>query len=425
MQSAIQQVDALLTQLQSTEITPQFQRKAIFFSRIKKDTTAEWVNGKGYKLNSAMTPEASNAYVSEGGSNPAGGQPEYVNMYVNIVRYRKTGDVTSDLYQDLTKAGSAGEPARLTFSKHVGEMNANAIRCLEEDFMGDGSGKKATVGAGSSTTSIVLSTTPAASFGSSKGAQFLIKNGVYDLLDSAGALREANITLAAVTKGSSPTATPAATLGVTPAATDQLVLAGSFNKAPRGVAYFVNNDTGLFQMLSRGSFPELRSPVEDAGNAALSISLVTKIKRKIKYRSTEENGGMGLTILSSYAQSEAYERLGYNLVRIGAREEVFDPTPKKIGHGDSEWLDTPVVDEDRMYFLQMKDFGRLEKRALGFIEDDGMKIRIKSGSNGTGANSWYFVIGWDGNIYINSPKEHGLIKRLSLNDLATEPNSWN
>src|SRR5262245_1925766 len=160
MQSAIQQVDALLTQLQSNEITPQFQRKAIFFSRVKKDTTAEWVNGKGYKLNSNMTPEASNAYVSEGGSNPPGGQPEYVNMYVNIVRYRKTGDITSDLYQDLTKAGAAGEPARLTFSKHVGEMNANAIRCLEEDFMGDVSGKKATVGAGSTTTSIVLSVTP-------------------------------------------------------------------------------------------------------------------------------------------------------------------------------------------------------------------------------------------------------------------------
>lgn len=425
MQTAIQQIDALLTQLQSNEITPQFQRKAIFFGRIKKDTTAEWVNGKGYKLNSNMTPEASNAYVSEGGSNPPGGTPEYVNMYVNIVRYRKSGDITSDLYQDLTKAGSAGEPARLTFSKHVGEMNANAIRHMEEDFMGDGSGKKATVGAGSTTTSIVLSTTPAATWGSSKGAQFLIKNGVYDLLDAAGALRAANITLAAVVKGTSPTATPAATLPVTPAATDILVPAGSFNKAPRGVAYFVNNDTGLFQMLSRATFPELRSPVEDAAGAALSISLVTKIKRKIKYRSTEENGGMGLTILSSYAQSEAYERLGYNLVRIGAREEVFDPTPRKIGHGDSEWLDTPVVDEDRMYFLNMKDFGRIEKRALGFMEEDGMKIRIKSGSNGTGANAWYFILAWDGNLYINSPKEHGLIKRLSLNDLATEPNSWN
>lgn len=425
MQTAIQQIDALLTQLQSNEITPQFQRKAIFFSRVKKDTTAEWVNGKGYKLNSNMTPEASNAYVSEGGSNPPGGQPEYVNMYVNIIRYRKTGDISTDLYQDLTKAGAAGEPARLTFSKHIGDMNANAIRCLEEDFMGDGSAKKATVGSGSTTTSIVLSTTAAATWGSTKGAQFLIKNGVYDLLDVNGALREANITLQAVTKGSSPTATPANTLGVTPAATDQLVLAGSYNKAPRGVAYFVNNDTGLFQLLSRAQFPELRSPVEDAAGAGLSISLVTKIKRKIKYRSTEDNGGMGLTILSSYAQSEAYERLGYNLVRISAREEVFDPTPKKIAHGDSEWLDTPVVCEDRMYFLQMKDFGRIEKRALGFVDEDGLKMRMKAGNNGTGANAWYFVLGWDGNIYINSPKEHGLIKRLGLNDLATEPNSWN
>jgi hypothetical protein len=40
------------------------------------NTNAEWVNGKGYKINMYMTQEASNAYVSEGGSNPPGGQPE-------------------------------------------------------------------------------------------------------------------------------------------------------------------------------------------------------------------------------------------------------------------------------------------------------------------------------------------------------------
>lgn len=423
-QSAIAQIDALLTQIQDTEVVPQFQRLALFFNRIQRDTSAEWVNGKGYKLNANMTPEASNAWVSEGGSNPSGGQPEYTNMYVNITRYRKVLDITTDLYQDLTKSGQGGESARINFGKYVGEMNANAIREMEEELMGDGTGKKATVGSGSSTTSIVLSTTAAATWGSSKGAEFLIKNGVYDLYDSSGSLREANITLSAVVKGTSPAATPASTLSVTPASTDVLVYAGSYNKAARGAAYFVNNDNGVFQMLSRSAYPELKSPVIDAASAALTVSTVTKLKRLVKQRALDERGGMGLTILTSYAQAEAYERLGYNLKRASMGDGTFNPAYDKIKHGDSEWLDTPVCDEDRMYFLDMKDFGRIEKRAYGFISDDGLKIRMKQGNAGTGSNAWFAVLGWDGNYCIKRPGNHGLIKRLATTDLATSAAAW-
>lgn len=424
MEAAIAQIDALLTQIQDTEITPQFQRMALFFNRVKKDTSAEWVNGKGYKLNSNMTPEASNAYVSEGGANPPGGTPEYVNMYCNIVRYRKVMDITTDLYQDLTKGGSAGEQSRINFGQYVGELNANAIREMEEALMGDGTGIKATVGAGSSTTSIVLSLTPAATWGSSKGSQFLIKNGVYDIYSAAGVQTQSQVTLSAVVKGTSPTATPAATLSVAPSATDVLVYTGSYNKVLRGAAYLVNNGNGVLQMLSRATYPELRSPVIDAASASLTVSVVTKLKRLVKYRALDENGGMGLTLLTSYAQAMAYELLGYPLKRASMSDSTFNPVYEKLKHGDTEWLDTPVCDEDRMYFLDMKDWGRIEKRAYGFISDDGMKIRIKGGSNGTGSNAWYSVLGWDGNYYINRPGNHGLIKRLSTGDVATEALAW-
>ena len=424
MQSAIAQIDALLTQIQDSEVTPQFQRKALFFNRIKKDTSPQWVNGKGYKLNSEVTPEASNAYVSEGGSNPSGGQPEFANMYVNIIRYRKVGDITTDLYQDLTKGGGAGEQSRIDFGKYVGDMNMNAIREMEEALMGDGKGIKATVGTGSTTTSIVLATAAAASWGSTKGSQFLIKNGVYDLYSAAGVLLEANIQLTAVVKGTSPTATPASTLSVTPAATDVLVYAGSYNKVLRGAAYFYNNDNGIFQMISRSTFPEFKSPVEDAAGANLTVSLCTRIKRKVKYRSLKEDGTMGLAILTSYAQAEAYEKLGYNLKRASMSDETFNPTYSKLKHGDSEWIDTPVCCEDRMYFMDLTDWGKIEKRAYAMMSEDGLKIRLKAGSNGTFANAWCFIFAWDGNFFVNRPSNGGLLKRLATTDVATEASSW-
>jgi hypothetical protein len=81
---------------------------------------------------------------------------------------------------------------------------------------------------------------------------------------------------------------------------------------------------------------------------------------------------------------------------------------------------------DRIYFSRLKVWGRIEKRPLGFvpIDAEGQKMMMKQGSNGTGANAYFFILGSDLQIFVNSPKEHGLIKRLSLGDLATEARSW-
>jgi hypothetical protein len=420
-QFGLAQLEAVLTQIEGEEVVPQFQQKAIFFNRIMANTNAEWVNGKGYKINMYMTQEASNAYVSEGGSNPPGGQPEYIDGYVNIVRYRKTGDITSDVYQDLQRGDRS---ARLKFADYIGQLNTSAIREMEEALMGDGRGLKAVVSGGTASPgAFTFSTTPTATWGATKGSQFLIPNGIYDLYDINGNLRQAAIQLATVTVGSSPAATTVAPLSVTPASTDILVYQDSYNKVLRGLSYFVNNDNGPFQMVLRANYNKLKSPVEDLAGAMIVVSTITKIKRKVRFRSSADTPNR-MTIATGYSQAEAYERLGYGLRRFGAQDKKFDGSFDEIGHGDSEWLPTPVMDEDRLYFLYMKDFGRIEKRAFGFITEDSLKIRQKQGKWGTGANGWYFNLGWDGNFYIQSPKEHGLVKRAGTNDLATEASSW-
>lgn len=419
-QFGLAQLEAVLAQIESDQVVPQFQQKALFFNRIMANTSAEWVNGKGYKIDMYMTQEASNAYVSEGGSNPPGGQPEYVDAYVNIVRYRKSGDITSDVYQDLQRGDKS---VRLKFSEYIGQLNTSAIREMEEALMGDGRGIKAVVGTGSTVNRFNFSVTAATTWGATKGSAFLIPGGVYDWYNAAGTLNTANIVLTSVTKGATPTATPNITLGTVPASGDFLVWNGSYNKVHRGLAHFVTDDTGAFQMLSRATYQQLRSPIEDLGFAMITVSTITKIKRKVMFRSSADSPNQ-LTIVCGYSQAEAYERLGYPLKRYDGAATKFDGSFGEIGHGNSEWLPTPVMDEDRLYFCYMKDFGRIEKRPFGFLTEDGLKIRQKQGLNGTGANAWYFNLGWDGNFYIQSPKEHGLVKRAGTNDLATEASAW-
>src|SRR5215471_10439168 len=179
-QFGMTQLEAVLTQIEGEEVIPQFQQKAIFFNRIMANTSAEWVNGKGYKIDMYMTQEASNAYVSEGGSNPAGGQPEYVDAYVNIIRYRKTGDITSDVYQDLQRGDRS---VRLRFADYIGQLNTSAIREIEEQLMGDGKGTKAVLTSGSTTTTFNFTTAAAATWGATKGSQYLIPGGNYDCYD--------------------------------------------------------------------------------------------------------------------------------------------------------------------------------------------------------------------------------------------------
>lgn len=417
--------EAFLVQLYDKEVKPQYQDEAVFINEIAKSIPGEWVNSKGYEITTEFTPDPSHAYISEGGSYPQGGSNEYAKMYVGYARYAKTLEITNDAYDDM----SAGkESALVSFADKVARMNASAIREMEEACMADGVGRKAIVGSGSTTSSIVLTTTPTTTPLSSKGAEFLYRNHTYALYDSSNALREANIKLTAVTKGTSPTATPATTLGVTPASTDFLVLydpgsGTSINKVHRGIRYLVNNTTTLFQGLLPSQFQELKSPIEDLAGAPLQPSTVMRLKNKIRYRGGVK-AGAGLLCLTSLTQDEAYKRTGINFLQLGVGQK-WDGTINESGMGDCKLMQTTTLDDDCLYFLNKGDLKKIEKRPWGFIVDgDGRRLRQKQGNNGTGAAAVYANMECDLNFYIRQRRSHGAIIRGSSTDLATSASSW-
>jgi hypothetical protein len=203
-------------------------------------------------------------------------QHEYAKMYVGYARYRKSIEIDLDTFDDMTKGK---ESALVSFADKVARVNASGMREAEEAAMGDGLGIKAVVGSGSTTTSIVLTTTQTLTPFTSKGAAFLYKNHEYDLCDSSNNLRESGIRASAVTKGTSPTLTPAQTLSVTPASTDFLVLKGSFNKVHRGIDYLINNTTTLFQGLLSRTWPARRFSLRPSCACATRSSTRLALRR--------------------------------------------------------------------------------------------------------------------------------------------------
>lgn len=419
--------EAFLQQLQDNEVTQQYQDEAVFINEIASGMPGQWVNQKGFEITSEFEPDPSHGYITAGGSEPTGGSNEYAKMYVGYARYRKTIEITNDDYDDLN-AGK--ESTKVSIADKVARATASGIREMEEAAMGDGVGRKAVVGAGSSTTNIVLTTTPTLTPTTSKGAQFLYKNHRYALYDSSNVLREANIVAAAVGKqGTTPFLTPVTTLSVTPASTDFLVYydpgsGSSINRIHRGIRYLVNNTNTLFQGLLPTQYSQLRSPMEDLNGQPLQPSHVMRLKNKIKYRRGIKAGQVAVLILGALAQLESYARTGINFLQLQVGQ-AWDGTVNQVRMGDSKIMETTTLDEDCLYFLSKPDMRKIEKRKWGFLQDGtGQKWKQKQGTNGVGADAVYANMAADLNFYVRMRSAHGAIVRAAITDLSTEATAW-
>lgn len=419
MPTQFQNIEAVTKQIQDNEVVQQYNDEALFLNEFVDRKPGKWVNGKGYEITSEFTPDPSHGYISAGGANPAGGSNEYAKMYVGYSRYRKTIDLDNDTLDDLLNGNS---DTLLDFAGKIQRVTASGIRELEEACWGDGTGIKAVVGSGSTTTSIVLTTTPTSTPFTSKGAEFLYKNVSYDWYNASGTLQEANITASAVTKGTSPTLTPASTLSGSPSATDILVIAGSYNKVHRGMRYLYGNGSGLKQGLLMSAYDELKTPQLDLAGAPLQPSDILRLRNRIRYRSGVK-AGKGMMLVGSITQIEAYARTGFNFLQLGVGQ-TWDGVVNKVQMGGLTPMELTTCDEDTLWFINGDDIGKIEKMPWGFIPTKSGQIwHQKSGSNGVGSDGQYATMGTNLNLYTKKPNTGGVIIRASTTGLSTSANA--
>lgn len=418
-QQQFSNAEAFLRQMVETEVPQQYQDEALFLNQFVEKKPGQWVNQKGLQITSDFAPDSSVTNIAAGGAFPAGGINNYANMYVGYVRQAGTIEFDWDTYNDMSKGK---ESALVSVADKIKRVNSAQYREMEEQCWGDGTGTKAVVASGSSTT-YTLTTTETTAVMTSKGAQFLYPNRRYDRYSAAGTLLDANNLVTAVAKqGTSPTATVANTISGSVTAGDVLVHTGAYNKAARGIPYLLGNGTTLKQGLLQSSYPELKSPLEDLNGAILQPSTVYRLLNKIKYRRGVNAGG-GRMIVGSVAMIEAYNRSGFNFIRLNMGD-TYDGIVNKSTMAGDKAMEVTTCDEGTLTVFDPSTIFRIEKMPYGFFREDGMTFRQKQGSFGAGALAIYANVGVEWNLYTTVPGAGGRIIRGSVSGLSTEATSW-
>ncbi|HYE58046.1 MAG TPA: hypothetical protein VD948_06055 [Rhodothermales bacterium] len=413
VQTNIASIAPALNQLVKGPLRDQYEQQTKVWS-LFGEGEGEFINGKGFRIPSRFRPSTGLTYGSEGFSFNQPGAAVLDDMYVYpcavAMSYEFTGRVLRNVKDDSSLIKGIGGLLQ--------EKTKALAKEMEIGVFNDGSAQRAIFKSASGTTFTFYNSTshtPLAGFGSTNGSMHLRQNEYYDVYDATGATFRGTVQV--TSKAASTTAVVnAAPAGMTD--TDIFVTANGLNKAPRGLPYIVNNDTGVFQLLSRSTYPELKSPVTDLNGSAISVAEFVKTRALLEARS-DEGKAMKLTAIVSIAQEDALLRLGQNLKRFDGGAKKFDGSFDEFGFGGWSFVKAKDCDQDRIYFIDVASIDRYTEMPFGDYDFDGQQLRMKAGISGYGSDAGTGAIGWQGNLGATQPRNFALIKRAAVSGLAS------
>jgi len=416
-----------MAQLQIPTITPalnqivgdlrtQYETQLTAYNAIAKRGKKNFVNGKGERIPSKFRRPTGITAHQEGGSFNAPGNPRMDDMYVYPLAVSLAYDLSGRVIRNMN-AGS--EYTQIEgMSEYLADIAAALQKDIERNIWGDGSGSRA-IAISASGSTITLRSTPAAAYGSTKGATQLEIGEVYDVINSSTGVVRGQFK---VTSKTNTTATGTLTgfVAADVADGDFLVPQGGYLNFPRGFAYLINNDTGLFQALLRSVYTELKSSVVDLAGNSCTVSDFNQAVSFLQIRGDVLGPQSGVGVWMPVAQEANLLRLGQNLKRFSATDTKFDGSFTTFGYGNLTINVAKDMDEDRLYFTRMEDVFCLEEMPFGVYDLDGNQLRMKLGTNGVGSDSYVGAMGVQYNHGLGQPRNHTLIKRASITALPTE-----
>lgn len=414
-------LDPLFRQYDDKKLKPLFARSDGFLKEIKKFASVVNVNQKGKVDTNHIRTHAGTSFSGPAPDYPVGASfvfDQYHKYAVNQTRTLQIDDMTFD---DLQRGGENSLWS-------VGQMIQELVASLGEDrsqhfAQGNGTGAKATLTGSSTTTLLYGYTAPGGAAHKSHGTQQLYPDVVYDILTSAGALAHAShedVTFSTVDYVNN-TATPSSALGAAPANNSIVVTANSYNYGVRGLPYLISGTkTGMWQGVSVTNKPEHQSVHIDAGGAAISVALHQKLASKMKIRN---RGKATYKIIGPPNQNDSYRAIGWNFRRFTSADKAMDLEFDESRYSGNPFMDFFEIDTDRQYVCDMADFEIVQQKEFGIISRNGQVWKEQVGANSTGKGSYYMNYGGADNLYIKTPKAHGVLLNLEVpSDSATVAN---
>lgn len=293
---------------------------------------------------------------------------------------------------------------------------------LEQTIPGDGTGSVAysattisTLGTGQTFTG---TTAAAATAGQTKGARWLRKGYFYEaIIPATGAVR-GTFKVEAV-------GTTTATINLISGSittNDPIVEPGCYLKMPRGLAHLISKTSRTLQGLATASNIDLNSPEVDLAGATPTPADFDQAKTMLQMRSNESGAENRLICMCTYNFYSILKRQGWNLAIQGLAETKG--VAKKYTDGDTLFVLSTEMDEDRAYLFNSDAIPMFEAKALDTLDRDGLTWRMLFGDNGTGSDSWQKALIAAFNPGIVAPKNAVVIKRAATAGTATEVLSY-
>lgn len=378
---------------------------------------APYINGKGWRIGSRLRPPVGVSGISEGGSFNQPGAETLDDMYVYRKNMSMAWEITGNAMRDAND-----ESSFLDGMKDIIEPRNMALKKeRNRQMFDDGTGARAVYKSGTTTPLFynAIDHTPLTtvfSGQSTKGSRHLEVDEKYDVYDETLAtLRAASVRI--LTKPSNKTATIAAAVaGATDG--DIWVLSNSLFKMPNGIPHIVNN-SGIFQLQSRATYPQLSAPIRTLGFAGVTVADFTFTKNLLISRAGVGKAKTVIAIMS-LAQDNALRNLGMNFKRWDGDAKVFDGSFDKFQHGDTVQQIDPDCGEADIWLVVRSAIKRYVSKELSPFNEDGNDIRMRSGSAGYGSDSFTGAIGVWENFGCEEPRVNAAIKQCAVNGLSTQ-----
>ena len=451
------ELQTVLREVIDPQIADTVVRARVLWNILSKGEAKE-INARGAKLTAKVRSNYSMKWFSEGGIYPAGGNTTHVNMTVNYARFAISTRLTKDVLENGSKTAIVN-----LLSDAVADDTSIAMREMNQQAYGDGSGVKAVVASTSTVTGTfragVSDLSPDnANFANSYGSANLIEGASYDFISgdpafdrdsgtggtqtsAVGTVLQAGNVL--VSKADKTTAVFTSNISTTPNLVtdgDLVVYNGSYNICINGLDYHISSGTGTYQNVSRSTYPELRCYVLNASNSALTISMLYKIIQQAKYLRGNDVTDEEYIILSSPAQVHQLALLGdmsnarYNnsATKTGL-SAMPDNKTLDYGYGSFKfqgltWLEDIHCPDHNIFVILPSKIQRYEFKPLGMVfGGDGLAEvpAFTSGGVGSYTDNKLYTMTAKLNLGCKDPATAGMkITNLATSGLANITNAF-
>lgn len=204
------------------------------------------------------------------------------------------------------------------------------------------------------------------------------------------------------------------------AATDKIVVEGATTTPPvslKGIPYYANSaSTGTILGIDRATNPEVRASSVDAGGGGFALPYARRALNLVGDRLGKKNMKSFKAFMHP-CQKQAYEEAGQqiSIIQKQAKQEGLD-----LYFGDLMQMAGATVEDDfkwdmaRIDFMDQKNWGRGDLKAIDFLKIGGRQLYEVRSSDGGVAAAVLFYIVMSTQAFVDNPAELSYIENLAI-----------